>query len=74
MICLDLAHISVQHPCALQGGFAARRALFGGVLGLGNCDGKQLLKQLNKYGFSHQDVAAALETVRNTFDKPPLAS
>lgn len=39
----------------------ARRFLVGAFLGLGDCDGKQLLRQLNRYCFSRQELAAALE-------------
>ncbi len=38
-----------------------RRMLVCDYLGLGACDGKQLLKQLNSYGFSWEDLSAALE-------------
>ena len=47
---------------SLQGGsVTARRFLVGAFLGLGDCDGKQLLRQLNRYCFTHQELAAALE-------------
>jgi hypothetical protein len=38
----------------------ARRALVCDYLGVGACDGKQLLRQLNRYGFSGQDLDVAL--------------
>ena len=37
-----------------------RRSLVCAFLGIGMSDGKQLVKQLNTYGFSQEDVAAAL--------------
>jgi len=40
-----------------------RRAAVSAALGLGNCDGKQLLRQLNMYGFSRDTVAKALQAV-----------
>lgn len=42
------------------GGAVARRAALCSALGLGMCDGKQLLKQLNLYGFTRDEVDAAL--------------
>ena len=38
----------------------ARRFAVGAFLGLGDCDGKQLLAQLNRYGFTRQEVGRAL--------------
>lgn len=38
----------------------ARRLAVCDFLGLGGCDGKQLLRQLNRYGFERPDVEAAL--------------
>lgn len=31
-------------------------------LGIGSCDGKQLLKQLNIYGFTDDDLLRALQS------------
>lgn len=39
------------------------RAAVCAALGLGNCDGKQLLRQLNQYNFSRESVVEALQTV-----------
>ena len=48
--------------CAAQGGNVAwRRSQVCAYLGLGECDGKQLLRQLNRYGFTRQEVERALE-------------
>lgn len=38
-----------------------RRELLCEYLGLGMCDGKQLLRQLNSYGFLPQDVEKGLQ-------------
>ncbi|KAL0019080.1 hypothetical protein WJX79_004610 [Trebouxia sp. C0005] len=46
-----------------QVGCVQRRAAVSTALGLGNCDGKQLLRQLNTYGFSQDDVAKALQAI-----------
>jgi uncharacterized protein Smg (DUF494 family) len=46
-----------------------RRNLVCDFLGIGMSDGKQLLKQLNTYGFSQQDLNAAL-----AWAEPRLAS
>ena len=48
----------------LQAGCVQRRAALSAALGLGNCDGKQLLRQLNVYGFSRQHVNDALASLR----------
>ena len=37
-----------------------RRMLVCEFLGIGECDGKQLLRQLNSYGFAHEDLEQAL--------------
>ena len=37
-----------------------RRVLVCDYFGIGMCDGKQLLRQLNSYGFSKSDLTAAL--------------
>jgi len=39
---------------------AVRRHLVCSYLGLGACDGKQLLRQLNSYDFTRDDVSRAL--------------
>lgn len=50
----------IPHP-SLQGGHVSqRRALVCAYLGLGDCDGKQLARQLNRYSFGVQEVEAAL--------------
>ena len=49
----------------MQAGCVERRAAFSAALGLGNCDGKQLLRQLNIYGFEHQHVTDALAAVES---------
>lgn len=54
----------------LQAGCVQRRVAFSAALGLGNCDGKQLLRQLNNYGFSRQHVRDALAVI----DLPDAAS
>lgn len=47
---------------SLQSGkVTQRRSLVCDCLGLGACDGKQLLRQLNSYGFGRDDLDAALE-------------
>lgn len=38
-----------------------RREAVCDFLGLGNCDGKQLLKQLNLYNFTDDDLREALK-------------
>ncbi|KAL3145719.1 hypothetical protein ABBQ32_003250 [Trebouxia sp. C0010 RCD-2024] len=48
---------------SLQAGCVQRRAALSAALGLGNCDGKQLLRQLNIYGFSRQHVVTALASL-----------
>jgi len=42
------------------GDVTKRRQLLCSYLGLGMCDGKQLLRQLNSYGFSQQELDEAL--------------
>ncbi|DBA97605.1 TPA: hypothetical protein ACH3X3_012509 [Trebouxia sp. C0006] len=54
-----------------QVGCVKRRAAVSATLGLGNCDGKQLLRQLNTYGFSRDDVAKALQAIS---DMEPASS
>lgn len=47
--------------CWVQGGdVTRRRRAVCAHLGLGDCDGRQLLRQLNRYGFSLQEVEQAL--------------
>ena len=41
-------------------GVAARREALGRALGFGGCDARQLLRQLNVYGFSRDEVLSAL--------------
>lgn len=49
------------HCCGLQGGSVTqRRGLVCAYLGIGDCDGKQLQHQLNRYGFTTEDVQRAL--------------
>lgn len=38
-----------------------RRQIVCEYLGLGMCDGKQLLRQLNSYGFTESDLESALK-------------
>lgn len=45
-----------------------RRNLVCDYLGLGMCDGKQLLRQLNSYGFTKSDLKGAL-----AWSEPQLA-
>lgn len=45
-----------------------RRQLVCEYLGIGQCDGKQLLKQLNAYGFTEKDLMDALEYARTVMD------
>ena len=42
------------------GDVTRRRELVCAWLGIGTCDGKQLLRQLNTYGFTHEDLNEAL--------------
>lgn len=45
----------------LQGGSVTqRRSLVCAYLGIGDCDGKQLQRQLNRYGFTTEEVERAL--------------
>ena len=53
----------IYYAVALQMGCVQRRAAVCAALGLGNCDGKQLLRQLNQYNFSRESVGDALQTV-----------
>lgn len=46
-----------------QVGCVQHRAAVCAALGLGNCDGKQLLRQLNQYNFSRESVVEAVQTV-----------
>eukprot|EP01023_Acetabularia_acetabulum_P017877 TRINITY_DN18997_c0_g4_i2.p1 TRINITY_DN18997_c0_g4~~TRINITY_DN18997_c0_g4_i2.p1 ORF type:complete len:399 (-),score=21.37 TRINITY_DN18997_c0_g4_i2:191-1231(-) len=48
---------------------AFRRAIFCNVLGIGNSNGKQLLRQLNQYGFQLQQVQDAVGIVDQRFEK-----
>ncbi|KAK9846391.1 hypothetical protein WJX81_002891 [Elliptochloris bilobata] len=41
---------------------ALRRRLLCAQLGIGDCDGKQLLRVLNRFSFSRPEVLAALDT------------
>lgn len=50
----------------MQGACVQRRAAVCSTLGLGNCDGKQLVKQLNNYNFTRNDVLQALNTVNKS--------
>lgn len=42
---------------------AQRRRLLGAALGVGACDGRQLLRVLNRFSFSREEVEAALAAV-----------
>lgn len=44
-------------------GVAARREALGRALGFGGCDARQLLRQLNLYGFQRADVMTALDAL-----------
>ena len=56
----------------LQGGsVTARRRLVCAHLGLGDCDGKQLARQLNRYCFSHEEVEVALEWAELQRERQP---
>lgn len=44
---------------------AARRKGVCAMLGLGNCDAKQMLKQLNMYSFTEADLMEALVQVND---------
>jgi peptidoglycan hydrolase-like protein with peptidoglycan-binding domain len=37
-----------------------RRSMVCAYLGIGDCDGKQLQRQLNRYGFTSEEVERAL--------------
>ncbi|PSC69712.1 ribonuclease M5 [Micractinium conductrix] len=54
---LDWGLVADMH--ARGGREAHRRSLVCGHLGLGDCDGRQLLRQLNRYGFTAAEVAPA---------------
>ena len=62
-VSLETAVDSSLTKACLQAGCVQRRAAFSAALGLGNCDGKQLLRQLNTYGFEKQHVTKALAAV-----------
>lgn len=51
---------AVPVRCLQGGSVTARRRLVCAHLGLGECDGKQLGRQLNRYCFSREEVEAAL--------------
>ena len=38
-----------------------RRDMVCSYLGIGSCDGKQLLRQLNVYNFTDEDLARAIQ-------------
>ena len=46
-----------------------RRNLVCDYLGIGVCDGKQLLRQLNSYGFSAEDVVEALHWANSQLEQ-----
>lgn len=60
-----------QCPCAQDGlslqsatsSAALRRRMMCAQLGIGDCNGKQLLRVLNRFGFSRSEVVAALAVV-----------
>lgn len=58
--CTRLRHTPRPMPMPQGGDVTQRRALVCAYLGLGDCDGKQLLRQLNCYGFGREELAAAL--------------
>lgn len=45
---------------------AVRRRLLCAQLGIGDCNGKQLLRVLNRFSFSRSEVVAALAVVDET--------
>ena len=49
-----------DQPPLAGAGAKAKREVVCDALGIGRCDGKQLLKQLNVYGFTRQEFEAAL--------------
>ena len=49
-----------RRRCLQGGNVTRRRGLVCAFLGLGECDGKQLLRQLNRFGFTMADVERAL--------------
>lgn len=50
-------------PRERVGSVGLRRRLLGAQLGIGECNGKQLLRVLNRYSFSRAEVEAALHAV-----------
>lgn len=60
-------HSHVVLLLTVQGGnVTQRRSQVCAYLGLGECDGKQLLRQLNLYGFTRDDVERALAWAANS--------
>jgi hypothetical protein len=58
-------------PNVQGGNVTQRRSQVCAYLGLGNCDGKQLLRQLNLYGFTRTEVGRALAWAARTLGSPP---
>ena len=45
-----------------------RRSLVGLLLGFGACDAKQMLVQLNKYGFGKEEVELSVQVANQMLD------
>ena len=45
-----------------------RRSLVGLLLGFGACDAKQMLVQLNKYGFGREEVELSVQVANQMLD------
>ena len=46
--------------CRQGGDVTARRSLVCACLGLGDCDGRQLQRQLDRYGFAEEELQRAV--------------
>jgi len=57
----SLGLVSSHDASSPAGDAAKRRFLVCSYMGLGECNGKQLLRQLNDYGFTKDDLAEALK-------------
>jgi ribonuclease M5 len=66
---LQAAGLIAQGMGQRGGDVTERRNLVCSYLGLGVCDGKQLLRQLNAYGFEEGDLAAALAWAQQQLEK-----
>lgn len=54
-----------------SGGVSARRNAVAAALGIGPCDGKTFLKYANEFGFTRQEVTAAVEALDGGRDAVP---